>query len=266
VALLLVGIFAFTAPLTLGVLAFWSRVGVELDVEQMRTVTLVNVICVVFVAHVYETVLLIKDRAHDLVEKERAERARAEAELLALRRQVDPHFLFNCLNTLQHLIEDGDRARAVAFNQDLAAMLRYLLHTSERRVVSVDDELAFVQRYAALLRIRFGDAVSVDVKRDGSGGLPPTALQLLVENVVKHNALSASAPLVIGIDVQRDRVVVSNDRRPREGAQRGALGGGPGVGLRNLEERVRLLCGRGLDVVDDGARFSVTVPLAGDPT
>lgn len=257
VAFLVVGIVFFTAPLTIGVLSWWSAIGAPLSFEQVGGVTLANVVCVVVVAHGYETVLLVKDRAHDIVNVERAERARVEAELLALRRQVDPHFLFNCLNTLQHLI-DEDRGRARTFNQDLAAVLRYLLQTSDRHVVSLQEELEFLGRYAGLLRIRFGDAVAVEVRGTSSmerALLPPTSLQLLLENVVKHNVLSPRAPLVVALDIERDRVVVSNERRPKRESS------GAGLGLKNLAERARLACGRGIEIVDDGARFAVAVPL-----
>jgi sensor histidine kinase YesM len=264
VVLLVAGIVLFTAPLTVCTMLAWSWLsGVHVDV---RAVALVNVICVVFVAHVYETVLLIKERESDVVRVEKTERARAEAELLALRRQVDPHFIFNCLNTLQHLI-DEDPARAKRFNQDFAAMTRYLLATSDRRTVPLEDEIAFVRRYAALLAIRFGDAFTLEITdhRDASSApldaaataLPPTALQLLVENAAKHNAFHARAPLVVRVDVFDDRVVVENARAPREGV----AGAGAGLGLRNLAERVLLACGRALTVDDDGARFRVTVPL-----
>src|SRR5690606_20150373 len=118
----------------------------------VQTVGLLNVICVIFVTHVYETVFLVKERARDLVLVERLERARAEAELLALKRQVDPHFLFNCLNTLQHLIGEAPE-RALEFNQDLAMVLRYVVRTAERPLVSLREELTFVEHYTALLRI-----------------------------------------------------------------------------------------------------------------
>lgn len=258
VALLVAGIVFFTAPLTVAVLATWVAVsGVDLASGQLWVVTLMNVICVVFVAHVYETVLLIKDRESDAVRLERLERSRVEAELLALRRQVDPHFFFNCLNTLEHLIEE-DQDRARAFNQDLAAVTRYLLSTSEKQLVPLRDELAFAHRYAALLSIRFGDAFRVEVEGAPTerAVVPPTSLQLLVENAAKHNSFHARAPLTVQVSVEVDRVVVTNRRRERADAT------GEGLGLKNLAERVRLATGRDLTVEAQADTFRVVVPVA----
>lgn len=263
VVLLAAGIVLYTAPLTLACLFLWRELsGVEVTSDQMRTVALMNVICVVFVAHVYETVLLIKDRETDLVRVAQTERARAEAELLALRRQVDPHFIFNCLNTLQHLI-DEDPARAKLFNQDFAAVTRYLLATSDRTTVPLAEELAFVQRYAALLRIRFGAAFEVEVRDCGAKPtalLPPTALQLLVENAAKHNTYHLRAPLVVHVALHADRVEVSNARAPRSEVV-SSVGPGMRLGLQNLAERVRLAGGGALVVEEDPTQFRVILPL-----
>ena len=262
VVLLAAGIVLYTAPLTVLCLMAWRALsGVDVTIEQVRTVALLNVICVVFVAHVYETVLLIKDRETDLVRVAQTERARAEAELLALRRQVDPHFIFNCLNTLQHLI-DEDPARAKIFNQDFAAVTRYLLSTSDRLTVPLAEELSFVRSYGALLSLRFGAAFVVEVEDLGArldASLPPTALQLLVENAAKHNSFHARAPMVVHVALHADRVEVSNPRAPRDDVV-GTLG--LKLGLHNLAERVRL-AGGGALVVDEGVmRFRVIVPLA----
>lgn len=251
------GIVLYTAPLTIAVMLGWQHLsGVTVDV---RAVALANVICVVFVAHAYETVLLIKDRESDLVRVADTERLRAEAELLALRRQVDPHFIFNCLNTLQHLI-DEDPTRAKRFNRDLAAVTRYLLQTSDCFTVPLADELDFARRFAGLLAIRFGDAFRVEIvvadDVDLGVGVPPTALQLLIENAAKHNVFHARAPLTVTVAVSADRVVVRHARaatRPSTGA---------GLGLANLAERVRRATGRTLDVDDGDGAFVVVVPLA----
>jgi hypothetical protein len=258
---LLLGIVLFTAPLTVAVLAAWYLVGrgQGLPRAEGQGVVLTNVICVVFVTHVYETVLLLKARQTDLLRLAQAERARAESELLALRRQVDPHFLFNCLNTLQSLLED-DVGRARRFNESLAAMLRYLLDSSERHLVSLTDELAFVDRYADLLAIRFGEAFRltvVDLGVRGDAQLPPTSVQLLVENALAHNRLSLSEPLEVRLELGADAVVVSHPLRPRPDSR------GAGVGLKNLGERLRLCTSRALLVSDAAGRFTVQVPLVG---
>ncbi|MBN8611860.1 MAG: histidine kinase [Deltaproteobacteria bacterium] len=255
VARLALGIVLFTAPLTVAALGAWShlRGGPALETSAFVGVVLTNVICVVFVAHVYETVLLVKQREADRARVAAAERARVESELLALRRQIDPHFLFNCLNTLGALLAE-DPSRAQRFNASLAAMLRYLLDTSERELVSAADELSFVRRYAELCALRFDDGFRLEVETHEGWerrALPPTSVQLLVENALAHNVVSTKSPLVVTVRLDGEGVLVSHARKPREGSR------GTGVGLANLEERVRLAYGGRLEVTPSAERFDV---------
>ena len=135
---------------------------------------------------------------------------------------------------LGHFYDQSVAARARVFNQDFAAVTRYLLTTSDRQTVPLDEELAFVRRYAALLSIRFGDAFRVlieGVDADGPGlplEVPPTALQLLVENAAKHNAFHARAPLVVRvrIDEARGTATVENARVPRDGVTPASISSG----------------------------------------
>lgn len=259
----LVGSTVFgTVPVTVGMLALWYRAGgfPAIDWPVIRTVTLANVICVLFVTHVYETVFLIKEREADLVRVERLEKARALSELSALHAQVDPHFLFNALNTLSYLIgADPDRARR--FNDLLARVYRYILSQRDRHLVLLAEEMRFVDDYVALLRVRFGDG-ALRLERDAPEGalethvVPPLAVQLLVENAVKHNQLDRDDPLVITLRLAGGELVVENRRRPRPLDRPSA-----GVGLSNLQERCKLATGRpvALDVTPD--RFAVRLPL-----
>lgn len=252
------GIVLFTAPLTWVVISGWFRFirEVEAPPGTLVGVTLMNVICVVFVAHAYETVLLLKARESDALRLARAERARAEHELLALRRQVDPHFLFNSLNTLSALVDD-DPLAARRYTEGLAAMLRYLLDTGDRHLVPVGDELAFLARWVELMRIRFGDAFRCEVTGAPAPdtSVPPTALQLLVENALAHNRLSAREPLEVRVQLGPQAVVVSHAHRPKPGSE------GTGTGLRNLAERLRLTGAAGFEVSSGSGEFSVRVPL-----
>jgi hypothetical protein len=218
VVMLLAAIVLFTAPLTASVLSGWyAWLGQPADLAVIQTVVLVNVICVFFVTHVYETVFLIKERESDRVRVAELDRARAEAELAAFLAQVDPHFMFNALNTLSTLVEVDPR-RARVFTEHLAELHRYLLRHRGRALTSLDEELRFVADYVALMRIRFGDRLVVDLVDQGAdraARLPPTAIQLLVENAIVHNQLGGEAPLVVDVRLGRDAVVVTNPRRPR---------------------------------------------------
>ena len=271
----------YTAPITvLGLLAWFFAAGRSVDATALRLVVLINVICVLFVSHAYETVFLIRERESDLMRVERLERARTQAELATLKAQVDPHFLFNSLNVLGHLIEqDGLRARE--FCDTLAEVYRYVLDSRQRDLVPLADELAFLGRYHRLLELRFGQAMPLcgldALRADAAGWLvAPMALQGLLENAVKHNQASAGEPLPVQLtlrqtaghdldpvpDSDRDHdrrhamLTVSNPTRPRRTALPSA-----GMGLVNLDERCRLLTGRALAVACECGRFEVQVPL-----
>jgi LytS/YehU family sensor histidine kinase len=232
----------------------WHRIaGFGPDWDTIRMVTLMCVICVVFITHVYETAYLIRQRESDLLAVERLERLRAEAELEALKGQVAPHFLFNTLNALSWLIENNPR-KALHFNQDLAEVYRYILVARRRELVPLEEELAFLKRYFSLLVLRFESAVALELPPAGARPwfVPPISLQVLVENAVKHN----SHPLRIEVLFEEDAVVVANEKRPRAEAAPSAR-----MGLATLDERCRLAMGRGIQVRDEDGRFAVRLPV-----
>jgi LytS/YehU family sensor histidine kinase len=256
--MLVVANVLYTAPVTvLGLLAWYALAGLPVDRSTLQIVALTNVICVLFVTHGYETVFLIRERESDLLRVERLERLRAQAELGALKAQVDPHFLFNSLNTLGHLIQ-SDPARGREFCDTLAEVYRYVLDSRQRDLVPLAEELGFLRRYHRLLELRFGAAMPLEVDVAGEEGwrIAPMALQTLLENAVKHNQASESEPLPVRVRLAGDVVTVGNDIRPRRTALPSA-----GVGLANLDERCRLLTGRALSVRDAEGRFEVAVPL-----
>ena len=262
VSLLLFANIFYTAPLTVAMLVAWYRVAPlpGPDWRAIQLVTLANVICVVFITHVYETVYLIQQREGDQVAVARLEQARAEAELQALKAQVDPHFLFNSLNTLAHLIPH-DPSAALRFTEGLADVYRYILGHGRRDLVPLADELRFARGYAELLRLRFGDALRLRVDarlEQGAWLVPPLAVQLLVENAAQHNAFDAAAPLEVALSLDQADLVAENALRPRLQPRPSA-----GLGLRNLEQRCRHTSGRGLEIDSSTGAFRVRLPLVG---
>ena len=247
----------FTAPITVIVLWAWYRfVNVEVNWTTIEVVCLINVICVMFVTHVYETVYLIKQRENDLLRLERLHRMQVEAELMALKNQLDPHFVFNSLNTLSQLIDEQTH-QAQAFTEHLADVYRYILASHNRSWVPLNDELRFVRSYLALLRIRFGDGLVMklpDIETDQLL-IMPISLQVLVENAVKHNQFNERSPLLLECRIESEHLVVDHAKFPKRDE-----GVGTGIGLKNLNERALILTGRGITVVDD-ERFSVEIPL-----
>lgn len=247
----------YTAPVTVVLLAGWywfSRLG-PIHWDTVQLVSLANVICVIFVTHAYETVFLIKERQSDLLAFEQLERAKVEAELEMLKSQIDPHFMFNSLNTLSYLIEN-DQQKALLFNESLSDVYRYILMNKQKELVSLQDEIEFANSYFTLVRIRFGLGVHFRVNAAGQTNklLAPISLQLLLENAVKHNEFNEKDPLHIQLEVSDGWVEVWNNLQVK------AVGQTSRIGLRNLTERYRLLTGKEVVVEKNEKEFRVKLP------
>lgn len=179
------------------------------------------------------------------------------ARYAALQQQLNPHFLFNSLNTLIAEIE-YDPAQAVSFTRRLSEVYRYVLQVQDRPLVTLDEELRFAEAYLYLHRVRLGDCLGCRMEipdQVRECRLPPLTLQLLVENVIKHNAITASHPLQIDMTASSDWLTVSNPVRPKRSPESG------GVGLRNLSNRCRIMLGCGIRVEAGDDRFTVKIPL-----
>ncbi|MGY3087793.1 hypothetical protein ACVWYF_000819 [Hymenobacter sp. UYAg731] len=197
------------------------------------------------------------------VRAERLEKETAIARLDSLRRQVDPHFLFNSLNALTSLVEENDPARAVRFIRQLSQVYRYVLDSESQELVPLADEIAFAESYLYLQKTRLGNALAVEMDLPPAAVapyyVPPLALQLLLENVVKHNAAYQTDPLHLRVtlDPIAHTLTVRNTRRPR----RLAPGESSGRGLANLAARYAFLTSQPLAVGEENGEFVVTLPL-----
>jgi len=198
------------------------------------------------------------------IRAERLEKETAVARLDSLRRQVDPHFLFNSLNALTSLVEENDPARAVRFIRQLSQVYRYVLDNQSQELVPLTDELRFAESYLFLQKTRLGDALSVEMQLPPAAQLnafflPPLALQLLLENALKHNTAFQADPLHIhvNLDPEARTLTVRNTRRPR----RLAPGESSGLGLQNLSARYAFLTDKPLVIGEEGTEFVVVLPL-----
>ena len=174
-----------------------------------------------------------------------------------LKNQLDPHFLFNSMNTVKSLIET-DTEQAGDFVQQLSSVLRYTLQNKE--VVALSDELDCVKAYCSMMQIRYGDHLRFDFDIDSkylNYYVLPLSLQGLVENAIKHNVISSRFPLTVKIATRDEaRLTVSNIKQPKVTEEEGN-----GIGLVNLMERYRLKWDENVEIFDDGTIFSVTLPL-----
>ena len=263
---LLIGLIClFTIPFTSSALWLWAALFHDPNATwrsiAMAVITIVA--AVTFITHVYETLFLVKEWQSDRARGERLQRLNVEAELLALRSEVNPHTLFNNLNALSHLVEQR-HPRASAFVAALAGSYRYLMRTGSKRLVPLADELALLDQFLSLVTIRYAEGLIVVVRVDAAAAgrwqIPPVVLPELLENAVKHNDFSTDNPLQIEICLEGDRLIVSHEKRPRP-----TIVMSTGVGLENLAQRFRLTTGVAARWVESGGRFVVTLPLvAGD--
>ena len=201
----------------------------------------------------------MKQAESDQLKKEQLERAKAEAELEALKNQVDPHFIFNSLNTLSHLIEDKPE-KAKLFNDNLAEIYRYILQNKARDLILLKEEIEFVKHYFSLLRIRFEDAVELQIQVDDSIAeqylIPPISLQILVENAIKHNEFSDQNPLRIHIQLGDQALTVRNEVRKKQLRKPSS-----GIGLKNLDERYQLITSKQMKIDGNETEFIVGLPV-----
>ncbi|HEX6163548.1 MAG TPA: histidine kinase [Vicinamibacterales bacterium] len=263
---LLVGLIClFTIPFTASALWMWAALFDDPNAtwRSIATAVITIVAAVTFITHIYETLFLVKEWETDRERGEQLRQQNLEAELLALKSEVNPHTLFNNLNALSHLVEQR-HPRATAFVGALAASYRYLLRTGSKRLVPLADELALLDQFLALATIRYADGLKVAVQVDATSArrwcIPPVVLPELLENAVKHNEFSTDNPLEIEIRLDGDRLTVSHEKRPRQ-----ATVSSTGVGLENLAQRFRLTTGVAARWGENAGRFVVTLPLvAGD--
>ena len=257
----LLAITFYTIPISTVLLTGWYYIFAQgqVDWSVVFTSTLIIMICVVFITHVYETVFLVRDSESEMLKNEQLEKAKAQAELEALKNQIDPHFIFNSLNTLSHLIED-DPIRARLFNDNMAEVFRYILNNKGKALVLLQEEIQFVKDYFSLLEIRFERAIQL--KMDIESELldhyliPPISLQILLENATKHNEFSQNNPLIIQIRLEENELTISNESRHKLIRKPSS-----GIGLQNLNERYKLTTEKSIHVTESDNHFYVLLPV-----
>lgn len=203
------------------------------------------------------TIYLMKQNHLAVVGMQKLDFENLQNRYTALKNQTDPHFLFNCLNTLNGLIGRDDR-RAQEYVQELAMVFRHTMR--DKVVVRLSEELEFVKSYLYLMCIRYFDGLKVVWHIDDKYldyYVIPSGLQILVENAIKHNIASAKTPLTISISTKEDKIVVENKLQLREQSRSSSTG----VGLDNLMEQYRLVFGKDIDIISKDGQFSVSLPL-----
>lgn len=185
----------------------------------------------------------------------------AQLRYMNLKQQVNPHFLFNSLNILDCLVEEGDNKQASQYIRRLASIYRYMIRNEKETLATLADELEFVSKYCDLLKMRFGEGLTVDVSVEESllsHKIIPCSLQLLIENATKHNIASETSPLHLSITAGQESgyIVVCNNLQPK-------LTKSPstGIGLNYIQQQYSDASRRPVKIENDGKEYKVSIPL-----
>ena len=193
------------------------------------------------------------------MENERLKNENLSWQYNTLVNQVNPHFLFNSLNSLSMLVREQKNEDAVTYIGQMSDTYRYIIEEGKVEKTTVENELRFLEAYRYLLEIRYAGKLHIEVtvgKEFYGCEIPPLSIQPLIENAVKHNTITSSRPLTVTITTEGDSIVVSNPIHPKLQAEEST-----GIGLDNLSSRYELIVGRKIEVVNDGEKFVVKLPI-----
>lgn len=216
------------------------------------------VAAVIIFTLIYEILFLSKERELDTKIVDQLDKELSQAELQVLTNEMDPHFIFNSLNTLNHLILNQPR-QAHLFNNRLAQVYKYFLINKNKELISLQDELEFIEDYFYLLQIRHDNKLQLQTTLDDKSNkvmIPPCSIQILVENAIKHNEFSESNPLLIKVTVNEHYLQVSNNIKPKLYAVNST-----GIGLKNLSSRYKILFRKDITISTSHENFIVKLPL-----
>ncbi|MBU3744359.1 MAG: hypothetical protein FGM61_07400 [Sediminibacterium sp.] len=217
-----------------------------------------SIFTTIAVTSIYEVVYFIQQLKASLTQKEALKREGLRAELHALKTQVNPHFLFNNLNTLCAIIpEDADKA--VTFVEQLSKVYRYILEVKDEKTIPLQEEIQILKAYAFLLNTRFGNNFQLTITiptNEMQTRIVPFSLQLLVENALKHNIVSRESPLNIEVTTAEGQLIVRNNIQKKQQIEKST-----GIGLMNIRNRYKLLTEKLVDVTETSQYFTVSLPL-----
>lgn len=215
-----------------------------------------TLVVVLLYGKIYE---LLSQKQDITLENERLRNENLQSRYDVLVNQINPHFLFNSLNSLSMLVREDKNEPALVYIDRLSDTFRYILESGRNNMTTLGEELRFADAYKYLLEVRYEGKFFIDIdvdENDLGKRLPALSLQPLIENAVKHNTITRANPLRISIRSDGEYLTVSNPISPKISPEEGT-----GIGLINISSRYQLLTGREVVVSDDGSTFSVKLPL-----
>jgi LytS/YehU family sensor histidine kinase len=182
----------------------------------------------------------------------------AQIQYKQLKGQINPHFLFNSLNVLVSLI-NKDTERATDYTKKLSEVYRYVLTHDLRDVITLREEITFINNYIEILKIRFDKGLSFEInmdEKDLDSNIIPMTLQVLIENAIKHNIVSASKYLTVKITINNGYIIVANKISPRSRVEHST-----GIGLKILQEKYRIIADKEISIENNNSEFIVQIPI-----
>jgi len=231
-----------------------------IDLYNPLKLTLTYALLINLLFHLLHAVAYYMERyKNKQLEAEELLRMHTQAELQSIKSQVNPHFLFNNLNVLSALVMKQSQD-ANHFIEAFSNVYQYILRNQEKELIDLQQELDFLEPYIYLLQHRFPNSIQLNIQIAAEAKqlqVVPVALQMLVENAIKHNIVSPQQPLQIHItSSDKKQLTVANNLQPKR--NKAASGN---VGLANIDQRYAITTGKHIEVKNDGQQFSVSIPL-----
>lgn len=214
----------------------------------------------IFLTFLNEGIYRFESWKANLEETEKLKITYKQSQLIGLKSQVNPHFLFNSLNSLSGLIQE-DKERAEKFLDEMSKVYRYMLRNDEEQLVTVATEVQFIQSYFALLKARYGEAVRLEMaidEADREKMLPPISLQVIIENALYQNKTDKNSPLVITIASAKDNTIIIKNNIQRKILTET---GDQETGLDNLIKKYQLMSDQPVEILDRGSERIIVLPL-----
>lgn len=231
---------------------------IAMSYTEKRTLIIGSLLITFMISSIYASVAFFLEWKENLLRTQALEKANLEARYDTLRNQVNPHFLFNSLNTLLMLVNDNPVASK--YVESISEIMRYMLQSQDKDAVLLRDELKIARDYVFIQQSRFGDKLQVEFdvpEKFYHYAIPPLALQMLLENAVKHNVVSKEDPLKVRVFMQDSLFIVI------ENTVKAKIDKDPstGVGLENIRNRYFHLTGKDILVKQENGKFVVMLPL-----
>ena len=207
---------------------------------------------------IYESMYFFESWKKHVEDTEAVARINVQSQFEALKKQLDPHFLFNCMNTLASLI-DAENDQAQKYLERLSEVYRYVLDIREQSTVTIEQEITFLKAYVYLNEVRFRENLRVDQELNPElyqYRLPSLSLQLLVENAIKHNVVSRENPLTIRIYKDGNFVTVENNKQRKKTLHKSTR-----LGLQNIVKRYQFLTDLPVHINETESHFRVQIPI-----